>query len=196
MGMTLITAPTVYPVTRDELSAWCSIDYSDSDEILDGLVAAVTAYLDGATGILGRALEVQTWDATYDAFPCEREIELPLVPLISVTGVYYLSPTDGLEATFSTDDYSVDLAESRIALVSGSSWPTIQASAAAVRIRFVCGHARSDPTVSTVPWPIRQAIMLMAAHLYNNREATVAQAMSLLPLGFHQLISPHRQIAV
>lgn len=45
-----------------------------------------------------------------------------------------------------------------------------------------------------VPAPIIAAIMMVAAHLYENREATLVGVNGqILPLGVHELLSPYRR---
>ena len=52
------------------------------------------------------------------------------------------------------------------------------------------GTAGCDPMV--VNPAIRAAVLLMAGHLYRNREAVTAENAKELPLGVTQLLWPHR----
>lgn len=76
-----------------------------------------------------------------------------------------------------------------------------QLSAAAQAYVFgFCGpfSAPDDPDagdVPTLPDDVKQAIMMVAAHLYMNREATIAEHLSTVPIGVHELIGPYRQWA-
>ncbi|UJX47174.1 head-tail connector protein [Xanthobacter sp. YC-JY1] len=49
-----------------------------------------------------------------------------------------------------------------------------------------------DDFASPVPPALVHAMKLYAAHLYENREATSAGGVAEVPLGFFDLIDPHR----
>lgn len=47
--------------------------------------------------------------------------------------------------------------------------------------------------INDVPEDLREAVRLLAAHLYENREATIfGVSVAPIPLGFDDLIRPHR----
>ena len=74
---------------------------------------------------------------------------------------------------------------------SGQSWPgTTLKTAAGVTITFVAGYGA---TSASVPESIRQAILLLVGHWYENREATVGVGnMQVLPMGVKALLSDYR----
>ena len=72
---------------------------------ITSLVTAITAHLDGADGILGRALAPQTWELVEPAFPA-KAISLPLPPLIAVESVKYLDQARE-EQTVAPDKYRI-----------------------------------------------------------------------------------------
>ncbi len=164
MALKLITAPTTTPVSLVEVKRHLQIDSASQDQNLGLYIDAATANLDGADGWLSRALVTQTWDLYYDAFPC-GSIKIPLPPLQSVTSVNYVPPS-GTEVALSTSYYSVDTVSTPgwIVLNSGYSWPTTLDAINTVRIRFVAGY-------TTVPAPIKAAIMLMVGGMYEGRES-------------------------
>lgn len=69
-----------------------------------------------------------------------------------------------------------------------------QSDGCTTKVRWRAGYAPSDDGKSTVPAPIRHAILLMVSHLFNNRDAvTTTQAQPVtLPLGVDALLSPYR----
>lgn len=90
----------------------------------------------------------------------------------------------------SASDYIVDTANEpgRICLAPNSSWPTTQSDRInAVEITFVCGYG--DPP--DVPYGIKSAILMTAAHLYENREATIATNLKEVPIGVESLLAPY-----
>lgn len=58
---------------------------------------------------------------------------------------------------------------------------------------WVGAYTASDPGLDTTPAPINEAILQLAAHLYENREASlVGVTASALPFGFLDLLAPYR----
>ncbi len=60
-------------------------------------------------------------------------------------------------------------------------------------VRWRAGYPTVDGR-STVPAPIRHAILLMVGHLYGSRDAvtTTAAQPAQLPLGVEALLAPYR----
>jgi uncharacterized phiE125 gp8 family phage protein len=163
--MTVIaTAPAIEPVTVIEAKAALRIDTTDHDTMIGNLIKAARRHLEN---ICRFRFITQTCDCFLDDFPGEDEIELPYMPLISITGVYY-TPDGGSELTFAAANYLVNTASEpgKIVLQSTSTWPSdTLTEAKGVRIRFVCGFGE---TTISVPEEIRQAIILMVSQWYDN----------------------------
>lgn len=81
-----IIAPTTAPVTlaaaRDRLRL---AGVTERDAEVTRLIEAATALLDGPGGLLGIALEAQTWTAAWRAPP--GVLALPVGPVVSVTAI-------------------------------------------------------------------------------------------------------------
>lgn len=121
-----------------------------------------------------------------DAFPTDG-IRIPLPPLQSVTYVCYVHPDTGLETTLTADvDYSLDLfSEPGWVMPGDNGWPATMDTFNSVRIRFVAGYA-------TVPAAIKRAVMLLAAHYYENRESVTFEKPTVLPQAVDALLFPRR----
>lgn len=201
MALKRITPPANMPITLAEAKKHLREDSDDFNEQIEAFIEAAVDFVEGPTGFLGRALIDQEWDLYLDAFPCSidarpNEIEIPLPPLISVSGVYYLD-SDGVEQTFSASSYTVDTASEpgRVMLKSAGSWPTIQQAANAVRVRFRAGYL--DQTVSPaeddVPGTIKAAILILVGDLYANRESqVVGVSVAKLPWSAEALLRTKR----
>lgn len=166
---------------------------------------AAQSYLDGAAGILGRALVTQTWVMKLDAFPWEgwahpvgwrrnardAAITIPLPPLQSVSSVQYIDP-NGVEQTLDASKYQVlqnGARPSQIAPAYDEAWPSTRDQPLAVTITFVAGYGDA---ASDVPSAIRSAGLLMISDLYQNREAqSVGYEMQPNP-AVDRLIAPYR----
>ncbi|MBX3546896.1 hypothetical protein [Chelatococcus sp.] len=175
MSVAVIEPPAPI-ISASDARAALSIDPDVPSDIIDGLIEAATAHLDGPQGWLGRALGEQTLEQRHSGlyWACSPVFMLYYPPLIEVVSIKYLD-RDGIERTVSPDDYRViggsgATGIAQLAPTYGTSWPSAQPSEEAVRIRFKAGY----PVVSgksTVPAPIRQAILLAVRRLLDvNRD--------------------------
>ena len=162
MSLKLITAPASSPVDLTTAKAHLRVIHSAEDTLIQHMIDTAAAALDGPTGLLGRCVVSQTWEYMLDSFPSEW-IEIPLPPLQSVTSIKYLD-SDGVEQTLSSARYRVDTAtEPGGVIVDEDGWPDTFDTANAVTIRFVAGY-------STVPAPLKQAVLLNVGDMYENRQ--------------------------
>lgn len=190
MPLKLITAPAERPVSLAEARLHLRVDHQDEDELIAGLLDAAIAHLEGKDGVLGRALVTQTWELILDHLPDEA-IQIPLAPLQSVTSVRYYDTANALQ-TLAPALYYVDTANEPgwVTRVSAATWPETFDGANSVLVRFVAGYGAA----SAVPGPIKAAIKLLVGHLYRNREATTAEALTATPMAVDALTAPYRII--
>ncbi|WP_256467859.1 head-tail connector protein [Bradyrhizobium sp. 18] len=192
MPVVVITPPAYALVSLEEAKAHLRVDFDDDDDYIESLVETVTNTLDGPGGWLGRALITQTLEWRGDEFgTCD--IRLPYPPIASIVSVKY-DDDDGAEQTVSSGDYRLVGQPSlpRIALAYGSSWPSTRSQSESVRIRYTAGYGTA---VDSVPAPIRQAVLLMIAELYENRELTTDRSRAELPFSAMALLSTYRVFA-
>lgn len=182
----LVAAPASAPVTVAEAKAQCRVDSSDEDALFTALIDAAVSYLDGWTGILGRALITQTWRQDFDRFG--RCLRLPIFPVASITSVKYDDEND-VEQTVGSSNYEIltDDLGSFVHFADGYGFPSISAARPAVRVTYVAGEA-------TVPPAIKHAILMLVAHWYRNRETViVGSAAAEIPVGVTALLAPFRR---
>jgi len=186
------------PVTLEELKANSNITITADDEFLATLIQAATDYTEQLTG---RILVPRTVDFKCDSFPVwdEHPIVLPYPPLISITSVKYYDSADTLQ-TWGASNYEIDAAPVYGGLlypVKGETWPATREFRDSVQIEYIAGY---DPLSTTnnadrVPRPLRQAITMLASHLYENREATTVGNSFVIqeaPLAYLALIANYR----
>ena len=183
--MRLITPPATLCVPVAAAKAHLRVDHDLDDAHIEDLIRAATEHLDGWSGVLGRALEAQTWELALDAFP-DGAIRLPLGPVASVTSVIYADPA-GAEQTVDPGAYVLDAQSVEGWVVPIDGWPATMETVNAVRVRWVAGTG--------TPRAARQAILLLVGHWYAHREA-VGEAAVELPLGVQSLIAPLRRFKV
>jgi uncharacterized phiE125 gp8 family phage protein len=186
-------APTLTPVSLEEAKDHVgAAEYDDDNRKIEGYIDAAVAYLDGYSGILGRALITQTWKVNLCGWPCDG-IRLPLGPVQSVTAVKYYNSANSQE-TLSAANYALytDALGPFIGWLYGYSVPSLYSRADAIEVTFVAGYG-DEP--KDVPAPIRRAILMIAGHWYENREAVnVGQPLTEVPLGVTALLGPYRQV--
>lgn len=176
MSLTLITAPSLEPMTLADAKLHLRVDGTDEDNLITALIVAARRR---AEHLLTRALITQTWELTLDEFPA-ADIQLPKPGVLSIVSVKYLDSA-GIEQTVDLADYALDAATTPgwVLLASGATWPTTYDGANAVRVRFTCGYG---PAASDVPADVVAWCKLQVGALYRNREGFAAgQTVAELP---------------
>lgn len=191
MQLSLVTPPVSMPVSVEEAKAHLRVEHTAEDSLIESMIAAVTAELDGRQSYLRRALVTQTWDFTLPWFPRTGRIRLPMPPLQSVTSVKYFDASNE-EQTLSSDDYETITSADQgyIALKSGKAWPATYERNEAVAVRFVAGYGAA----SDLPGNIRAAMLLRIGELYAYRgDAAIEGNMSPT---VRRLLSPSRHVVL
>ena len=183
---TAITAePNVEPVSLSDLKAHCRVDISADDDYLTALITVARQYCEKQTA---RSFITQTRTLSLDHFPHDGSaIELPYGPVQSITSIGY-TDTDNESATWTASLYQSDLTSlvARIAPVWGEVYPSTYDVFNAVVVTYDAGYGDA---ASNVPGPIKQAIKLLAAHLYAHREpAIVGVSISAVPMTVDSLL--------
>lgn len=191
MGLKLVTAPSVEPITLAELKLQCRIDSNDEDALLDLIIKAARAKAENYTGT---AIVTQVWDQTLDAWPC-AEIELLKPPATAITSVTYRDVA-GATQTLSNTLYVLDAAQFPGWLLPayGAAWPATDGSANCITIRYATGYADA----ASIPGDMRAWLLLTAAFLYAQREVMVmGERISEIPQRFvDSLLDPYRVFKV
>lgn len=187
--LSLVTAPSVEPITTSVAKLHLRVDHSTDDALIDTLCAAAREYVE--TGTARRCIN-QTWDLKLDGFPswfCP--IMLPFPPVSSITSITY-TDTNGDSTTLSSSLYTTDLpagpkaSPARIVPAYQQQWPQTRDVVNSVVVRFVCGYGAAG---SNVPGGILAAMKLLVGHWYANRESVViGNITSDVPQGIDALI--------
>jgi len=160
-------AATEEPLSLADVKLHLRVDDDTEDELINSLITTAREYCEG---FQRRAYLTQTQELWLDSFPSAGYIKLSLPPLQSVTHIKYYG-TDDTEYTFTPDDYFVDIKNEpgRVSLGYGKTWPsTTLRPANGVNIEYVAGYGDA---ASDVPEKVRQAMLLLISHWYENREA-------------------------
>ena len=186
------TAPTIEPLTVDDVKAHCRIDGNAEDTLLTGLIKAARQHIESATN---RALISQTITAKCDEWADwhkdETQLWLPMPPLISVTSVQYVDSA-GATQTLAANQYTIDTYSlpGRVIPAYGVTWPTPRYQENAITVVYLAGYGT---TAASVPQPIRQAMLFLVAHWYENREpVNIGNITTDLPFTVAALVAPYR----
>lgn len=187
----LKTAPTVEPMAVAEIKSQLRIDVAEDDPLLVRYIRAAREEIERRCRPR-RALISQTWQYIADRWPSGDTLELEVVPLISVSSIVYIDE-DGGQATLSASSYLVDTYSEigRIRLKTGESWPSVTLRELnGISVEFLAGYGT---TAGSVPETLRQALALLVGHWYENREASMAGAISReIPMAVSSLLRPYQ----
>jgi uncharacterized phiE125 gp8 family phage protein len=189
MSLELITAPTVMPITVSEVKEHVRLD--PGGDVEDGYIEAlIEAVVDYAEVPLDEPQFITaTWDWRLDRFPA-WQLCVPRPPLQSVTSITYLD-SNGDSQTLDSSLYVVDTKSKpgRITPAYGEVWPATYLQMDAVTIRIVCGYGAA---ATSVPKRIRWALLLIAAHLFEERQPVVPGQAMKVPLHLENLLTAGR----
>jgi len=174
MTLILKTAPATPLFTLDEIKAHLCLtdDFTASDALITNMGDAVTSYLDGNDGVLGRGLITQTYTMIMnDLFGV---IHIPLPPLQTVDEIRYLDTT-GAQQVLDASVYRVVYTgavnrRAIITLANNQSWPSVDHQIGAVEIDFTCGYGDSW---NDIPANTTSLALMLLASLFETRETEI-----------------------
>lgn len=185
MSLTLVTGPTTEPVTLAEVKEQLRLDVDEDDALLRRLMLAARVWVEGQTK---RALVSQTWDQKID-YDWPYRFNLPYIrfeknPVQSVSSITYVDGSSP-NPTLASANYIAITREhgSYVAPAYGVTWPNVRTIPEAITVRFIAGY-------TSVPEPLKHAILLLVAHWYENRE--VMGSETEIPYAVEAMISPYR----
>jgi uncharacterized phiE125 gp8 family phage protein len=173
MGLTLVTGPSVEPLTLQEAKDHVRQDIAADDALITEAIKAARRYVENATG---KALISQAWRLQRDTFPSySGAIRLHRAPLIAVQSLKYYDEAE-IEQTLSSSDYVVDTSATygEIAIGYGLSWPATLYRRNAVTVNFTAGFGT---TAAEIPAEYKWAVRLALGDFYMNREGQLIANM-------------------
>lgn len=177
MNLHRSVAPTSEPLTTTEAKAHLRVTISDDNTLIDALVVAAREYVEDVCSV---AIFTQTWQLWLDGWPQGNALRLPRPPLQTVSSVKYYDAAD-TEYTLASTEYMVDATSwpARLVLRDAASWPGVTLRPVnGVLVTFVAGWS----TTAAIPQALKQAMLLLLGHWYENREAVLTSGMAPLAL--------------
>lgn len=187
-----IAAPAEAPVSLAEAKAHLNVDHDGDDTLITSLVGAGVAHLDGHAGLLARCLVNQQWRQDYRDWHWFHRLPFPDVSSVTVS----YRDISNQEQTVDAALYEI-IEDARGALVSFRDVFTkpglYDDMIAPVSITLTAGFGDAED----VPQALKQAILLLVGHWYENREAVnIGNITTELPMAVNALISPYRRVSV
>lgn len=184
-GLSVVTAPSVEPVTIQEVKDNAVIGIDDDDLLV---ARKITAARELAETFIKRAFISTTLRLTLDFMP-SWEFYLPRPRLVSVTSVKNLDSA-GVQQTISSSDYTVDTytEPGRITPAYGETWPTGREHTNAIEVVYVAGYGS---TAASVPQAIKDAIVMTVTQWYEHRGDEGDKQTTQLPIAAKSLLRAH-----
>lgn len=181
MGIRLITAATLEPITVAEAKANANDDGTENDAVLWPLLIA--AARERAEQYMGAVIMQRDLEQTLDAFP-DAEIEIDTPPAwnkmhgglgavacpLSVIQLQYVDAA-GTTQTLAGSEYRLDESVWPFYVLPAvdTAWPATRDQANAVLLRYRAGYDAQ----AKVPPAVRGWLLMTTAFLFANREAMV-----------------------
>lgn len=167
-ALTVITAPTVEPVTLAEAKAVLRVNDSNSNTLITAHIQAAREF---AEEYLGLRLVSQVVELTLDRWP-GTTFALGVWPIISIDSIKYddtASPVTEQTLVANTDYYTdIVTTYGRVTTIGG--WPSVAVKPNPIRIRMTAGYADSASSpqdlADNVPEAIKHGIKLYVAYLF------------------------------
>ena len=162
MALSIVTPPKLWPVTLDEMTDHLRVTATQEDSLIFDIIRGATYW---AENRLRWRLLTQTWKYYLNKWPTDI-INLPYPPLQSVTHMKYYNASDVQTTLVEDTNYRVDTVTYPARIESITSWPATYDKVLPIEIQFICGFTHRD----SIEDPIKDAIKLRAADLYENRQ--------------------------
>ena len=185
-------APSREPVSLAEAKAYLKVEYDEEDQLIQSLITAARAHLELATR---RAFLTQGWSLFLDRWPKSGMVHLPLSPVASVDALHVYDAQDAVSVV-AASEYSVDVHSQppRVIRSGHGQWCRSPRRLNGIEIVFTAGFG---PEVADTPAPLRQAILLLVAHWFENRQPLTLDGDCVeMPLTVKALIAPYRMVSL
>jgi len=156
MYLRLVTPPAVEPVTLEEAKQHLKIDGNEDDSLITALITAARQRAEEYTR---RAFITQTWEVAVDSVT--STLCLPRPPVQTIEAV----TLDG--QAVAPENYGL-----MVTNLFYTKIPLHAVNPGGLVIRYTSGYG---DTTNDVPQAIRQAILMLVAHMYEAREGQAPQ---------------------
>ncbi len=188
MPLTLTTPPAARPVSLAEAKAHLKVDASEEDGLVAEMIAAATRRVEFECDL---ALITQRWRLLRDCWPRSGVVGIPIHPVRTVEAVKILTE-DGLMIV-DPALWEADLASRPARLRALSGFPEPARRMNVVQVDLTCGFG---DVPADVPADLRQAVLLIVAHWFENREGNAEQARAGIPAEARDILRAWRRVSL
>lgn len=179
----LVTAPTVEPLTLSEAKLFLRVDQTTEDALITAMIVAARQWVENFTW---RPLCSQTWKLNLNDDEITEFLGINKGPVQSITHIKYFD-TLNVQNTMATGVYQQDLLNEP-AIIRITTMPDFYDRLNAMEIQFVCGYG----VAASVPDAIKQAMYLMLGHWYEHRESVSVGNFTEVPVTSQALLEPYK----
>jgi len=178
--------PAAEPLTLADLKAWLRLDGSDEDDLLASVLSAARLAVEEAAG---QPLVTQDWRLVLDAWPPDGILTLPLAPVQAVTAMRVRDATGGA-TVLPANAWLLDAAGDPPRLALSGSPPVPGRRLGGIEVDLTAGYGPP----AAVPEPLRMAVRLTAARLFEHRGDGPDETGAAVPPVAAALIAPFRRV--
>ncbi|MBV1887597.1 MAG: head-tail connector protein [Parvibaculaceae bacterium] len=189
MTLVLKSGPELEPISQAVAKSHLRVSHDEDDNLISGLITSARLTVEAVTR---SALITQSWSFILDEWGEGRTLQLPLAPVVSLDAIGLWNDAGEKTDVGTTFCHLGKGAPAKIALNRGQRWPTSLRETDGIYIDFTAGYGDD---IDDVPAPLRQAILQLIAHWYENRgEASLSDLTMPVPASVGELVGPYRQM--
>jgi uncharacterized phiE125 gp8 family phage protein len=166
------TQPAHEPLDLAEVKLFCRVDGNADDNLLEAMIKSARLYFERTTNF---SLIERTVELKLERFPADGKIKLTPAPVTAITSFQYYDESN-VQQTVNAAIYEAVLEDAQqplpsyIRLKPGQAWPSTTTDLNyPITITFKSGVA----SPSNVPPAAKQALLMLIADMYQNRESKV-----------------------
>lgn len=166
MPALLHTPPLIEPVSLDEAKQYLKIDTNAEDDLISRLIVTARQHVETLSDLI---LIEQIWRVYFNNWPSNAQLTLPVMPISTITSLKTYNQEDVASEIDAVHYYGDSISTPpQLILRPSRSWIKPARPVNGIEVEVVAGFG---PMASDVPEPLRQAILLLVAHWYENRHA-------------------------
>ncbi len=163
--LTRTSDPLLEPVSVTDAKLFLRIDAEAEDALIGDLIKTTRILAEEVTA---KALITQSWSVQYEQ-DIPQHIPLPYTPIQDVLSVSWYDEDETLLGTLDASAYHLNARKDTLILESAPTGPLL-------RVSYRCGYGDA---ANDVPHPIRHAMLIHIAALYEQRDSLTPPAASL-----------------
>ena len=164
MPLQLRAGPAQEPVSLLEAKNFMRLDSSQDDVLVSTLITAARIHIETT---IGKVLVTESWSYFLDKWPKSKVIYFPLDPIQTIEEIRFHT-TDDTFIVLSSDEYSTDFVSNHPRLLFNGTKPAGSSQKLnQLEIRFLAGYG---DTPEDVPADLKQALLMLAAHWFEQRD--------------------------